>query len=112
MNNQTFEKILENRLNECRRTLSKKAGEYASEEDRLHNFKVAARISLEATETPESALWGMLNKHIVSVMDIVRACEFERCAEAVLNEKLGDSINYLILLETLLRERFGYCVDG
>ncbi len=108
MNNETFDKILKDRLDKIVAVLGSKGEEYSSEGDRLHNFKVAARIGVDAHATPEEALWGMLNKHLVSVMDIVAQCHEERCSEEILNEKLGDTINYFILLEALLRERFGY----
>jgi hypothetical protein len=99
MNNEQFEKILEKRINSIKSVLSSKAMEYASEADRLHNFKVAARMN---NCTSEQALWGMMTKHLVSVQDIVFNKEKPR--HEIINEKIGDSINYLILLEALLKD--------
>jgi len=95
-----FEKIVEERLLKIGVTLGVKEKEYASNNDSFHNFRVAARI---AGSTPEKALQGMWMKHIVSVFDLI---ENPGSATAVLiDEKIGDCVNYLILLEGLLRER-------
>ncbi|UCE99925.1 MAG: hypothetical protein JSV82_02340 [Planctomycetota bacterium] len=100
MNNAEFEQIVVDRLEACKETLTQKNKEYSSATDRLHNFKVAARID---NETSEKALWGMYKKHLVSIMDLV---EFPGDATPdLLNEKITDAINYHLLLEALLRER-------
>ncbi|MBE9592101.1 MAG: hypothetical protein IMF19_01345, partial [Proteobacteria bacterium] len=46
-------------------------------------------------------------KHIVSVFDLVQWADTEgdMLTEAVIDEKIGDTINYLILLEGLLLRR-------
>lgn len=104
MNTQTFNEIVEKRLDKIRKVLVKKAAEYSSADDRLHNFKVAARME-EPQDSPESALWGMMRKHLVSVLDIVAATRGGRYPSAAMrDEKIGDAINYLILLEALLIE--------
>ena len=53
-------------------------------------------------ETVAEALWGMNSKHIVSVIDMVEGKL--PINERNINEKIGDSINYLILLEAIFRE--------
>lgn len=99
MNNTEFEKILDTRIKAIRETLAGKAKEYASE-DRLYNFKRAAEID---QTTPEAALKGMWLKHVVSVLDLISG-KLES-SEKNINEKLGDSINYLILLEAVFKEK-------
>ena len=105
MTEQDFDTILNERIESIKSVLKRKASEYAMSSDRLHNFKVAALIK---DETPELALWGMAIKHLVSVIDLIDSVECHRTAcysaERV-NEKIGDLINYLILLEALLKER-------
>jgi len=99
MNNQEFEKVLETRIELIKSTLSRKAKEYSTD-DRLYNFKRAAEI---ARTTTEKALFGMFLKHLVSVIDIV---EGKRDFDGqILDEKIGDAINYLILLEAVLVEK-------
>ena len=98
MDSNMFNEIVNNRIDKIKSVLSSKASEYASE-DRLYNFKVAAQIN---GCTPKRALWGMASKHLVSVMDLV--IDRVQSSEYLINEKVGDMINYLILLEALLME--------
>jgi hypothetical protein len=104
MTRQDFDKLVAERLAKITSVLSSKGTEYSGDGgDRLHNFKVAARIS---GETPEKALWGMVMKHLVSVIDIIN--DLDRgivASKERVDEKVGDTINYLILLEGLLEER-------
>jgi hypothetical protein len=101
MNSQQFELILAKRLDLTKKVLGSKAKEYAVG-DRLYNFKRAAEI--ERT-TPEKALLGMMAKHLVSVIDLIEGNV--EVTEYLVNEKIGDSINYHILLEALLLEKIG-----
>jgi len=103
MNNERFEKIFEKRIKLIKQILLQKGKEYSPNKDRLHNFKVAAR---KRNTTPEDALMGMKIKHDVSVDDIVNNLKKGMLPNNVLlEEKIGDSINYLILLEALIKER-------
>jgi hypothetical protein len=105
MNNNQFNRVVSERLGKIDSTLCSKAKEYASDTDRLHNFKVAAMLETKE-QTPEQALWGMIKKHLVSVIDIIdKTALGESPSNAMRDEKIGDSINYLILLEALLIER-------
>lgn len=98
-----FNEVLETTIKKCIDTLSVKADEYATE-DRLHNFKVAAEIQ---NCTPITALAGMMAKHTVSVYDLIKKQEQGYVVSREMwDEKIGDSINYLILLSALVQERF------
>jgi hypothetical protein len=98
MNTEQFEIILESRLSSIKQVLGNKAKEYAIG-DRLYNFKRAAEIS---RTTPQQALAGMFMKHLVSVLDLVEGSVSP--TEYMVNEKIGDAINYLILLEAIFKE--------
>ena len=103
MTDKDFDGIVERRIAAIREILLVKAKEYARNGDRLHNFK---RASALLKCTPERALCGMLTKHIISVYDMVD--DLERgvwTARSVWDEKIGDMINYAILLEALIEER-------
>lgn len=102
MTHKDFDVLLERRLGLTRSVLASKSAEYSSTEDKLHNFKAAA--SLQSITSLE-ALRGMMAKHIVSVMDMIKAGK--RVSQAYLDEKVGDTLNYLILLEALMHDR-GY----
>ena len=99
MKSERFHKIIENRTKLIQEVLGNKAKEYALNGDRLHNFKVAAQIN---GESQARALWGMATKHLVSVIDLIEG-RLEP-TEHLINEKIGDMINYLILLEAIFQE--------
>lgn len=89
-----FDIIVEERIAKIRKILKSKGDEYATE-DRMYNFKRTAQV-LDCT--PQRALLGFLAKHWVSVMDIIEG------KSLTIDEKIGDCINYLILLEALLHD--------
>ena len=82
-------------------TLMQKAKEYATDGDRLHNFKVAADVQ---GISPTAALAGMMAKHTVSVYDMIGTSEVYPME--LWEEKIKDSINYLFLLWALLHEEY------
>lgn len=101
MTTERFEKLFNEQLERSERVLIHKAKEYATE-DRLHNFKVAA--ALEGC-TAIQALAGMMAKHTVSVYDM--CASGEDYSIELWEEKITDSINYLFLLNALVREKDG-----
>lgn len=101
MNAERFDRIIADRLKKCMDVMCSKATEYATD-DKLHNFKVAARLQ---NCTPVSALAGMMCKHTVSVYDLIRDHEAGKDIPIEMwDEKIGDSINYLLLLTALINE--------
>ena len=103
MTNKQFNKLLNRRISLIKKTLSKKAGEYASNNDRLHNFSAASKIT---KESKAKALHGMMLKHIVSVMDLIKYKDAGvKMDNKRIDEKIGDNINFLILLEAVLKEK-------
>ena len=103
MTAQEFDIVVENRLALITKILLTKRAEYAPEGgDRLHNFNRAAAM---LGTTPEKALVGMLAKHLVSLLDIVDNIETKPPSVPLLEEKIGDAVNYLILLEGMIKGR-------
>ena len=101
MDSKTFDRVVLKRVDTCLKTLMQKSNEYATD-DRLHNFKVAAEIQ---NCTPIKALGGMMCKHTVSVYDLIRDHEAgKEIPMEMWREKIGDSINYLLLLTALIVE--------
>lgn len=98
MTTDNFNKIIQAQIERCETILCKKAEEYATE-DRLHNFKVAGALQ---GVSPVQALMGMMTKHTVSVADMCMSAE--TYPQALWDEKITDSINYLLLLSALIRE--------
>jgi len=103
MNTEEFEEIVRNRCSDINEILANKAKEYARI-DRLHNFKEAGRIQ---GITPEKALKGMTIKHTICINDMIEDTRDGVISRDItyVREKIGDEINYLILLEALLTER-------
>jgi hypothetical protein len=99
MTSEQFESILDKRVASIKTTLSQKAKEYAIG-DRLYNFKRAAEL---LRTTPQKALLGMLSKHLISVLDLIEGSL--PSIESTIDEKIGDTINYFILLEAVLKEQ-------
>jgi len=102
MTDTEFNEIVANRCTEINRILGKKAEEYARG-DRLSNFKKAAKL---VNCTPERALFGFVAKHIIALMDFIDDIDKGVVqTQDRWNEKIGDIINYMILLEALIIER-------
>lgn len=104
MTPEKFNELVERRLKLVGDTLMFKGQEYAGgRSDRLHNFKRGAQVQ---DNTPAETLRGYWTKHIVSVFDFIEAmAEGKKLpAPAVLDEKLGDAVNYLFLLEGIIAD--------
>ena len=99
MNTEQFEKIIGEQIETCKGILLKKAGEYATGGDRLHNFKAASGMMGCA---PTEALAGMMAKHTISVYDMCRSGQSYPIE--LWNEKITDHINYLLLLKAAVVE--------
>lgn len=105
MTKSEFDRVLSRRLGKIERVLGIKAEEYSSAEDRLHNFKRGAAM---LQITPEAHCIYLMSKHLISILDMVdnvtqrppNVCAWEKW-----DEKVGDAINYLVLLEALVWER-------
>ena len=90
-----YESAIQDMIAYCYQLLHSKHQEYANEDD-FHNFKCAAKLQ---GVTPEQALIGMMDKHVVSVHDLVNnAAEGRVIPEDLWREKIGDNINYLLIL--------------
>lgn len=101
MTAEKFNAVIDERITKCIDTLKVKSDEYATD-DRLHNFKVAAEMQ---DCTPITALGGMMCKHTVSVYDLIQRQEIGlEVSKELWEEKIGDSINYLLLLTALIEE--------
>ena len=103
MTKEVFNEIVQDRLDKIKSTLISKGKEYQRNEDVLHNFEKAAKMG---NTTREKALWGFALKHYVSFMDILDDLEKgEKIHIGLVEEKIGDLINYLILAEASIKDR-------
>jgi hypothetical protein len=98
-----FDTLVDTRCMIIKRTLVEKGKEYRRDNDPLHNFRIAAKVQ---NTTEEKALWGFAVKHYVSFLDILNDIEQGKLPEQeVVDEKIGDLINYLILCEASIKEK-------
>ncbi len=101
MRKEELDVIVEQRIEYIRKVLVSKGKEYVSGGDRLDNFKRTANLT---GGTSKQALLGFVAKHIVALYDFANRSVGE-ISYAQWEEKLGDIINYMILLDALLKEK-------
>jgi hypothetical protein len=102
MTREEFSKRVEKRIDLVRQTLLAKHKEYAKDDNVFRNFDEAAGgFSLHSTSA--EVLWSYMTKHLVSIKDIV--VDNKPVKSEVVSEKIGDVINYLILLEAMLNKQ-------
>lgn len=88
-----------------RSTLASKSKEYSTDSDKLHNFNRGASMT---GKIREEIILGFALKHHISVLDIVDNINKGILpTEAMVDEKIGDLMNYLVLLEASIKERIG-----
>lgn len=100
-----FNKLLDESLEHIRDVLDSKAKEYSNNDDRLKNFKDAAKFE---EEEPEKSLRGMWVKHLTKLRDYITRLDngdISSVSAAQWQEVIFDTINYPILLLALLKER-------
>ena len=95
-----FNEHLEMQLAKIKTILGSKEKEYAKNSNRLHNFNQAGLLLKSSSE---SALLGMMTKHIVSVVDLLQ--NPESATYELADEKLFDLANYALLAHYMLYER-------
>lgn len=93
MNDKRFTALVEEIRKASIDTLLKKNAGYATNDDRLHNFRVGAAM---IGGTPAQAALGYMAKHLASLVDRVQANDFHDREDFL--EKVQDSINYLVFI--------------
>jgi hypothetical protein len=105
MTHDEFQAVVDARLAKIAAQLLSKGKEYAAKHrttDRLANFKHGAELE---RSTPMKACLGRMSKQLVSIVDYIHDdADGIAHTEVEWQEKLGDAINYLILLEGLVKE--------
>ena len=77
--------------------------EYASDLDVFLSFRKGVGFSFH--DTPEGVAWEYACKHLECIKTIIGKLPDEIPTDELLEEKIGDAINYLIILEGLIKER-------
>lgn len=86
---------------ECFQIRSAKNADYSRGEEALQAFKEAAK---KLSHTPEGVLATYMNKHLRAIWTYIEDPEKELKSES-LDERVKDTINYLIFLLAMKHER-------
>lgn len=107
MTTEEFNAVINRRISLINQVMMQKNKEYATDFDKFHNFKSSTGISFHSA--PEKVAWEFMTKHLQSIKDMLNHVEVGgyngHPSEAYIEEKIGDAINYLILIEGMLKER-------
>lgn len=105
MTKEEFDRFFEQEVKTCKEIMDEKNADYAPGDDKLANFKQAAKL---AAISPEKALWGFDLKHRTSIHQGIegKICN-GRWPLGWWQEKIRDHINYMVLLLALIEERHG-----
>ena len=108
MKRDEFIKSTEEVLEQLMEILKYKGREYSTIDNTFANFENAIGTSM--CDTREGVLWHYMLKHVVSIKDMVQELEVggqfsKNYTVEYVNEKIGDNINYLLLLRAMLLER-------
>lgn len=102
MRSKRFYHLVDKETERIKDILITKGQEYSTDDNKLHNFDKAAKMS---NQSREKALLGFVLKHQVSVDDIVEKIDKELPSLEVLSEKITDILNYYILLKACIVDR-------
>ena len=95
--------LIAQRINAIKTTLLVKAKEYARNGDRLHNFNKGSKLY---DKPREQVIYDFMQKHLISFDDMMKDLNGGDIKSIFMwEEKLGDIINYLVLLEASLKHR-------
>jgi uridine kinase len=105
MNTAEFNKVIEKRIDLIKLIMLSKGKEYSTDSDKFHNFKQSVGISFHTC--PEKIAWEFATKHFQSIKDTLDSVDngAVNFTDKYIEEKIGDAINYLILIEGMLKER-------
>lgn len=101
---QFVQDVVQRRVQLIKDVLQSKNEEYAGQEDVFKAFTESLPLSFH--DTKQAVAWEFMVKHLQSIKMIIeaRAKTGKIPDEKVLEEKIGDAINYLILIEGMFKE--------
>ena len=102
MNNKKFEKLCNEVLDEAQNTLFWKSQEYASDEDRLANFRQPSSM-MNCSPAEVCLMYQM--KHISSIAKMAKeSSQGVLPTQELLMEKCKDMLNYTLIFYTIMTE--------
>lgn len=106
MKREEFDEIVKGRLTIVQDILIKGGAEYASDSNRLSNFENLASRLIRVTNgiTPEDVCLIFMQKHIDGIYTYINTKQEQR--DSIFG-RITDAINYLLILECILRADSG-----
>ena len=103
MTGEEFDQVVELTCKNIVYSLNKKGKEYRRNGNVFHNFETAAR---KKNVSREFALDFMALKHEISIEDMTKDLDNDILpTEAMIEEKFGDAINYLVIKKAMFLDR-------
>lgn len=101
---QFVQDVVQRRVQLIQEVLEHKNSEYADKEDVFKAFTESLPLSFH--DTKQAVAWEFMVKHLQSIKMIIeaKAKTGKLPNEKVLEEKIGDAVNYLILIEGMFKE--------
>ena len=101
---QFVQDVVQRRVQLIQEVLEHKNSEYADKEDVFKAFTESLPLSFQ--DTKQAVAWEFMVKHLQSIKMIIeaKAKSGKLPDEKVLEEKIGDAVNYLILIEGMFKE--------
>ena len=101
---QFVQDVVQRRVQLIQEVLEHKNSEYADKEDVFKAFTESLPLSFH--DTKQAVAWEFMVKHLQSIKMIIeaKAKSGKLPDEKVLEEKIGDAVNYLILIEGMFKE--------
>jgi hypothetical protein len=101
---QFVQDVVQRRVQLIQDVLQNKNEEYAGQDDVFKAFTEALPLSFH--DTKQAVAWEFMVKHLQSIKLIIeeKAKKGKLPDEKLLEEKIGDAINYLILIEGMFKE--------
>jgi hypothetical protein len=101
---QFVQDVVQRRVQLIKDVLQTKNEEYAGQDDVFKAFTESLPLSFH--DTKQAVAWEFMVKHLQSIKLIIeeRAKTGKIPDEKLLEEKIGDAINYLILIEGMFKE--------
>ena len=106
MTRRQFEVYLEHVLDRTKKVLGNKGDEYSYNNGAFENFEEGVGLGFSITR--EAVAWGYAVKHLQAVKAMITQIEKGnevQLTNTLVEEKFGDVINYMILIEAMLKER-------
>jgi hypothetical protein len=101
---QFVQDVVQRRVQLIKDVLETKNSEYADKDDVFKAFTESLPLSFH--DTKQAVAWEFMVKHLQSIKMIIEAKSKtgKLPDEKMLEEKIGDAINYLILIEGMFKE--------